>query len=90
GEGLTEGGLDPAAVPVYESEAVALESELVGAGSLAADGRPDAPRVIVLFCHQDRNEVFALLERLGARGVDVATEMRDLAPRLVDRNRRGA
>ena len=90
GEGLVEGGLDPAVVPVYESEAAALEAELVGAGSIAADGRPDQPRVVVLFCHQERDEVFALLERLGARGVDVATELGDLAPRLADRSRPGA
>ncbi len=90
GEGLMEGGLDPATVPVYESEAAALEAELIGAGSIAADGRPDQPRVVVLFCHQERDEVFALLDRLGARGVDVATELGDLAPRLADRSRPGA
>ena len=59
-------------------------------GQLVADGRADAPRVIVLFCHEERDAVFALLERLGARGVDVATEMGALAPRLADRNRPGA
>ena len=88
GEGLAEGGLDPATIPVYESEVTALESELVGAGSVAAGDRPDAPRVIVLFCHQDRDAVFALLERLGAHGVDVATELGDLSPRLADGKRR--
>jgi cyanophycin synthetase len=90
GEGLAEGGQDPATIPVYESETAALESELVGAGSIIVDGRADAPRVIVLFCHQDRDAVFALLERLGAHGVDVATEMGALAPRFADRNRPGA
>jgi cyanophycin synthetase len=69
-QGLAEGGLDPASVPVYETEAGALEAELVGpGGAVAGGGEPDAPRVVVLFCHQDRDEVFALLERLGARGV---------------------
>jgi hypothetical protein len=63
---------------------------LVGAGSIAAGAHPDASRVVVLFCHQERVEVFALLERLGARGVDVATELGNLAPRLADRNRPGA
>ena len=87
GEGLAEGGLDPATIPVYESEAGALESELVGSGSVAAGGRPDAPRVVVLFCHQDRDAVFALLERLGAHGVDVATELGDLSSRLADQKR---
>ena len=60
--------MDPAAVPVYETEAAALEAELVGSGAAAAgDSRPDAPRVVVLFCHAERDEVFELLERLGAR-----------------------
>jgi cyanophycin synthetase len=61
--GLAEGGLDPDAVDVHGTEAAALEAELA---------RPDAPGVVVLFCHQDRDEVFALLERLGAHGVDAA------------------
>ena len=66
--GIAEGGMDASAVPVYETEPEALEAELVGAGAAtASDGRPDAPRVLVLFCHEARDEVFALLERLGAR-----------------------
>ena len=67
-DGIVEGGMDASAVPVYETEPEALEAELVGAGAAAAsDGRPDGPRVLVLFCHEARDEVFALLERLGAR-----------------------
>jgi len=66
--GIAEGGIDASAVPVYETEPQALEAELVGAGAAAAgDPRPDSPRVLVLFCHEARDEVFALLERLGAR-----------------------
>jgi cyanophycin synthetase len=84
-EGLAEGGVDPAAVPVHETEAGALESELAGPGSAAAaaaaGGGADTPRVVVLFCHQDREEVFALLERLGARGVDAASELSGTASR---------
>lgn len=88
GEGLAEGGVDPATTPVYETEAGALEAELMRTdGSAAAAGGQDAPRVIVLFCHQDRDEVFALLERLGAHSVDVGAELRDLAPRLAGRAR---
>ena len=49
------------------------------------DGRPDSPRVIVLMCHEERDEVFALLQRLGARPVDVATELTELVPRLQER-----
>jgi cyanophycin synthetase len=67
-DGIAEGGMDASAVPVYETEPEALEAELVGAGAAAAgDGRPDAPRILVLFCHEARDEVFALLDRLGAR-----------------------
>jgi hypothetical protein len=71
-DGLTDAGVDPAAVPVYESETLALEAELAGSGPVATRaGDPGGPRVIVLFCHQDRDQVFALLERLGARSLDV-------------------
>jgi hypothetical protein len=66
--GIAEGGMDASAVPVYETEPEALEAELVGPGAAAAgDQRADAPQVLVLFCHEARDEVFALLERLGAR-----------------------
>ncbi len=57
-EGIREGGLDPDTVPVHETEAGALEAEL---------SRSDGPAVVVLFCHSERDAVFALLERLGAR-----------------------
>ena len=40
-------------------------------GAASTNGRADAPRVVVLFCHAEREDVFALLERLGARQVDV-------------------
>ena len=88
-EGLAEGGVDPAGVTVYGTEAGALESELAGSGAAAASGgEPDAARVVVLFCHQERDEVFALLARLGAHGVDAAAELREPAPRVVDSARR--
>ncbi len=86
--GIAEGGMDPATVPVYETETAALEAELSGSsGAAATNGRADAPRVVVLFCHAERDEVFALLERLGARQVDAADGMRDLSPRLADQRR---
>ncbi len=89
GEGLAQGGVDPATITVYGTEAEALEAELVGSGSAAAgEGRPDAPRIVVLFCHQDRDEVFALLERLGAHGVDAAAELRELTLRVAAQARR--
>ena len=86
-EGIREGGLDPAGVPVHETEAGALEAELAGGGSTAAGdgadggGRQDAPRVVVLLCHEDREGVFALLERLGARQVEVSGGVVESAPR---------
>jgi cyanophycin synthetase len=73
-------------VTVYESETAALRGELA-----RSDGgsRPDAPRVIVLMCHEEREEVFALLAELGARPVDVGSELTTLIPRLQARPRRG-
>ena len=86
--GIAEGGMDPSTVPVYETETAALEAELSGSGGAAAtNGRADAPRVVVLFCHAERDDVFALLGRLGARQVDAADGMRDLSPRLADQRR---
>lgn len=71
GEGLAEAGVDPATVPVYESETRALEAELAAPGAgTDGTGRAGGHRVIVLFCHQDREQVFALLERLGAGQLD--------------------
>jgi len=80
-DGVKAGGGVPADVPVYESETVALRAELNG----HAKG---TPRVIVLMCHEERDEVFALLSELGARPVDVADELTKLVPRLQDRPRR--
>lgn len=80
--GIAAGGVAAADVPVYESETVALRAELVGRG-------PDAPRVIVLMCHEDRDGVFRLLDDLGARPVDVSAELTTLVPRLQERPRRG-
>ena len=71
-------------VPVYESETEALRGELA-----RNDGdRADTPRVLVLMCHEEREEVFALLARLGARPIDVASELTTLVPRLQERPRR--
>ena len=80
-------------VPVYRSETAALRAELngaAGAGAAASGhGRgSDAPRVIVLMCHEERDAVFELLASLGARPVDVASELTSIIPRLQDRPRR--
>ena len=73
-DGIAEGGQDPASVPVHETEVEALAAELArDGGGATSDGQAAGPRVIVLFCHQERDAVFALLDRLGARQVDAAT-----------------
>ncbi len=85
--GVAAAGRSPEEVTVYESETIALRAELNGAGS-HADGRgarPDAARVIVLMCHEQRDAVFALLASVGARPIDVATELTELLPRLQER-----
>jgi cyanophycin synthetase len=86
--GVVAGGFSAEDVPIYDSETTALQAELDGAaGASAHGGRSTAPRVIVLMCHEDRDGVFALLQRLGARPVDVATELTELVPRLQGRPR---
>jgi cyanophycin synthetase len=88
--GVTAGGGDATAVPVYESETAALRAELNGGADGGATGtRPDAARVIVLMCHSEREQVFELLSAIGARPVDVTSELTELVPRLQERPRRG-
>ncbi len=84
--GVKAGGGTLADVAVYESETVALRTELSARGP---DGRSDRPRVIVLMCHEERDAVFRTLEELGARPVDVTSELTTLVPRLQERPRRG-
>jgi cyanophycin synthetase len=84
--GVAAAGRTTADVPVYESETEALRGELARNGEGAA--RPDALRVIVLMCHEERAEVFALLTELGAKPIDVASELTTLIPRLQARPRR--
>lgn len=80
--GIRAAGRSADDVPVYPSETAALRAEL-GAGGRPPDGaRPDATRVIVLLCHEQRDEVFALLAELGGRPIDVASELHELLPRL--------
>jgi hypothetical protein len=78
--GIRAAGVSTADVPVYESETAALRAELAD-----ASGRP---RIIVLLCHEERDEVFALLDSLGAKPIDVTTELTSLIPRLQERPRR--
>jgi cyanophycin synthetase len=62
--GVGEAGCDGPATEVHETEPAAL-------GALLDE--PDAPGIVVLFCHEDRDAVFALLGERGARPVDPAT-----------------
>ncbi len=78
--GVREGGMATSDVPIYESETVALKAELADSGA--------RPRVVVLLCHEEREEVFQLLDSLGARPIDVATELTSLVPRLQERPRK--
>ncbi len=87
--GAKAGGVSATDVPVYPSETAALRAELNGAGGAVNAGsgaRPDAPRIVVLMCQEDREGVFRLLAELGARPVDVASELTALVPRLQERN----
>ena len=91
--GVRSAGTPSAAapVPVYESETVALHAELNGAASAEAartGARPDTARIIVLMCHEEREAIFALLAELGARPVDLSSELTELIPRLQDQRRR--
>jgi cyanophycin synthetase len=88
--GIESAGRPAGDVPIYRSETEALRAELNGSAAAAvSSGRPDAPRVIVLLCHEEREAVFELLAEAGARPVDVATELTELIPRLQARPRRG-
>jgi cyanophycin synthetase len=85
--GIVAAGRSAAEVAVYESETGALRAELARNGDGAA--KPDSPRVIVLMCHEEREEAFAMLAELGAHPVDIASELTTLIPRLQGRPRRG-
>jgi cyanophycin synthetase len=84
--GAAEGGADPATIAVYPSETTALRAELTRANG-ASDGRTGEDRIVVLLCHEERDAVLELLADLGARPVDVTSELRTLVPRLQDRPR---
>jgi len=83
--GIASAGRTTSDVPVYESETAALRAELARSDGAA---RPESARVIVLMCHEEREEVFALLAELGARPVDVASDLTALLPRMQTRPRR--
>jgi cyanophycin synthetase len=84
--GVRAAGRPTTDIPVYDTETEALRAEITINGS--RQGRREQGRVIVLMCHEEREEVFRLLDRMGARPVDVATELTELVPRLQARPRR--
>jgi cyanophycin synthetase len=86
--GIRAAGMAAADVPIYETESAALRAELNGAAAGASGGRPDAARVIILMCHEERDAVLELLKQVGARPVDIASELTELIPRLQGRPRR--
>ena len=86
--GVARAGMSRDEVPVYPSETIALRTELAGGAAVRPAGsRPDATRVIVLMCHEERSDVFRLIDELGGRPVDVASELTALVPRLQKRPR---
>jgi cyanophycin synthetase len=87
--GVKAGGMSSSEVPVYASETAALKGELNGSTTNGHGRGADAPRVVVLMCHEEREEVFDLLDSLGARPVDIASELTTIVPRLQERPRRG-
>jgi cyanophycin synthetase len=88
--GVVAAGGSAADVPIYDTETEALQAELSGAAGAGANGgRSDAARVVILMCHEDREGVFNLLDRLGARPVDIASELTELIPRMQGRPRQG-
>jgi len=85
--GVVAGGGDAADVAIYDSETAALRAELNGAAGHGPTGGRGGSRVIVLMCHEEREAVFELLAGLGARPVDIASELTTLVPRLQGRPR---
>ena len=63
-------------IPVYESEPGALRGEL----DLAEASKDQAPGVIALLCHEDRDGVFKLLAERGFQAVDSVAELTALLP----------
>ncbi len=63
-------------IPVYESEPAALQGEL-DHGETSED---QAPRIIALLCHEDRDGVFKLLGERGFQAVDSVAELSALLP----------
>jgi cyanophycin synthetase len=83
--GVRSAGRATSEIPVYESETEALRAEIARDG--ATGRRSEQLRVIVLMCHEEREEVFRLLAELGAKPIDVMSELTELVPRRKERPR---
>jgi cyanophycin synthetase len=81
--GVKSAGRATSDVPIYESETEAIRAEVQREGAVL--GRAESARVIVLMCHEEREEVFRLLATMGAKPVDIASELAALVPRLEER-----
>ena len=78
--GVKSAGRSTSDVPVYETETEALRAEVTRNGEVV--GRAESARVVVLMCHEEREEVFRLLTELGGKPVDAASELTQLVPRI--------
>ena len=78
--GVKSAGRSTSDVPVYETETEALRAEVTRNGAVL--GRGESARVVVLMCHEEREEVFRLLTELGGKPVDAAAELTQLVPRI--------
>ena len=78
--GVKSAGRTTSDVPVYETETEALRAEVTRNGAVL--GRGESARVVVLMCHEEREEVFRLLTKLGGKPVDAAAELTQLVPRI--------
>jgi cyanophycin synthetase len=70
--GMAEAGVDVAAIPIFPDEPGALDAMLAGSDGIDAAAL-DA--VVVLLCHEDREGVAEIIERLGGRPLDPAVDL---------------
>lgn len=71
-DGVSEGGGHPSEVPVYETEALAVQGELTTTGRLAAQ---DKPGVLVVMCHAERLDVVAAITEAGGIPVSPGADL---------------
>ncbi len=72
-------------VPVYPSEPAALRAEFAQPDASPSGRGARVNRVIVLLCHEAREEVFATLAELGCQPVSLPEDLPLLVPSLAER-----